>query len=134
MKRGGRTSASAASIIPLGPGMPRIEPPKGFDADEKALWRQIVGTMPADWFDLGSAPMLAKLCEHLVAADGLKKAYKTNGDIELLKNWREETKVIASLATKLRLTPQSRYDCFKAANKLKNTVRGIKAWELDDPA
>lgn len=57
----------------------------------------------------------------IVTEDGLKSWQR------LIKTQREQQLLVATLATKLRLTPQSRYNAITAANKA-NKATGLRPW------
>jgi hypothetical protein len=62
-KRGRKTDLDLAII----PGEGRPEPPEGMPEDEARVWRDVVGSMPPNWF---SAPALLKLyCRHIARGD-----------------------------------------------------------------
>jgi hypothetical protein len=110
---------------------------------QQELWRQVVSSEPADQFKtaalrqllrvfcqhVGTAQALAKLIddfrqEWLCADDGLAR-YEV-----LLKLRDRETKAAASLATKLRLTNQSRYTPQAAGTASRNSSSaGLPPWE-----
>jgi hypothetical protein len=126
-----RTSQNGGPIIPGSTKRPS-PPPELIDPREIKVWRDIVRSLPADWFTSGSHLLLKALCQHIRLADDTMKDIKqarTEVDevkamsapppkllIEALKKYRAalqshllQTGQIASLSTKLRLTPQSRY-------------------------
>ena len=70
-----------------------------------------------DWFTSATVPLLAQLARHIVQARRIaeiiertvgKQETELGYYVELLKQQRAESQAIATLATKLRLTPQSR--------------------------
>jgi hypothetical protein len=137
---------------PLIPGIPgrRPSPPAQLDAREKQIWTEISRRLPADWFT-ASAPLLMELCRHIHLADDLA------GDIaparaaidEIQKMPEPPTKLLAAatkeyrvllrmhglqsqrigtLATRLRLTPQSRYAPSVAGTAAQTTDAEIPPW------
>jgi hypothetical protein len=138
MSQRGRKSAEALSVVTTIPGQ-RPEPPDTLDEDESVEWRAIVERMPTDWFTRETWPVLAELCRHIctsnvvsarLSADRKRLVLK---DPELLdkltKIHEREARAISSLSTRLRLTPQSRYD-EKKANTAVQSVPVVKPWEL----
>jgi hypothetical protein len=119
MLQRGRKSAEARSVEELAADGPRPEPPSALGQDEAKIWREIVGRMPANWFPRETHALLMQYCRHeatLVWIDKittkLKRAAKPN-TVELRKMLRErrlESKTIAMLATKMRISQQSTYD------------------------
>jgi hypothetical protein len=83
------------------------------------LWRQITRSKPADWWDAGSLPVLRALVCHIDTCELVQLHFAAVGSpgdpdaldrLERLARLRErESKSVASLSTKLRLTQQSRY-------------------------
>ena len=68
----GRKSINALSVVPLIPGQGRREPPRALDRAEKAVWMEIVGAMPPNWFGLECQPVLRRLCAQVGFRRGLK--------------------------------------------------------------
>jgi hypothetical protein len=107
-------------------------------------WRAIVATKPVEWFSRDSQAVLCELCRHIVMArriaeqvdafpmdmitteEGLER-YKTLSALV-----ERHGRMIASLSTKLRCTPQSRYEAKVAGTASKATASGAGAsrpWE-----
>src|SRR4051812_47720424 len=53
-----KKSASSLSIVPVGIAEP-LSPPESLTARQKELWKEIVVSKPASWFDRSNAPLLA---------------------------------------------------------------------------
>jgi hypothetical protein len=131
--RGGRPNVYS-NIIPIGPGARPPEPPADLTTREAELWRRIVSSVPPGWIDGGCQHLLVDLCQHWVARDAVKLGYEQTGELELLRSWREQSRLITNLSTRLRLTPQSRFDRQRAGTLTRGSGQGQKAWELDaDP-
>jgi|SRR5215471_2277175 len=131
----GRTSAAAATVIPLGPGMKRPEPPEEFSEFEAFHWHRIVDAMAPEWFDGGCIHLLVDLCVLIAGNEQLRAGYFKRGEWTNSRAgtaYRETAVLIMNLSTKLRLTPQSRYDRFRAATRHRGTAHSQKAWQLDD--
>lgn len=120
----GRVSAAALSII--GPGnvevIPRPQPPDDLTDDQAHEWRAIVNRLPADWFPRETHGMLAAYCRHVVAARKVADLIRAaEGDEEtdignydrLLKMQEREGRAISSLATRMRISQQSKYEATK---------------------
>lgn len=113
----------------------RPMPPFDFDSREASIWASIVNSMPADWFNTASLPLLRQFVHHTVAAQNLSQLIaevSSNSEelniktyITLLTAQKEQSGVMAQLATKLRLTNQS------LINQRGNASAEIKAkpWE-----
>ena len=123
----------------------RPEPLPHLTEDEAAIWREVVVTKPADWFMRDSQPLLAAYCQavvmhrdlaglwHLAIASsksadvaerlsGMASLKDLNGMVAKSAN------LAAALATKLRLTQQSRYTP-QAANTASKKSGPLRPWE-----
>src|SRR5688572_4352984 len=119
-----RKSAAALSVVPATPAGPH-EPPADLSEAEASLWRDVIDSKPAEWFGEDSAPVLkeyvraAAMCDRLARL--LDRALEASGEPvdaesvrlpsvpDLLLARDRESRRAANLATKLRLTQQSRY-------------------------
>jgi hypothetical protein len=130
-----RKSAAALSIhsAPSDDG-PTPPPPDLSDA-ERERWVEIVESKPLDWFGPDSEPILkeyvraAATCD--VLAVSVSKALKGDdaGVVKFMLDLRDkEARRAASLATKLRLTQQSRYGARSAA-RADARVSGKRPWQ-----
>lgn len=144
MRQRGRKSIEALTAI--GPGgvvaTRRPDPPADLTPEQAEAWREIVNAHPADWFTAGARPLLAQLCRHVSAARRVASWLARieaeddafNGDLwlRLLARQESEGKAIAALATRLRLTPQSRYGPRAAHTAAARATEGAKPWETHD--
>ncbi|MEQ8504599.1 MAG: hypothetical protein RIB80_04685 [Rhodospirillales bacterium] len=138
----GRESTAALSVVgaddtgdadPTGfPG-----PPADLSKAESAVWREVVAAKPKDWFTAAMFGTLAQLCRHRVRAKQLsmlidKIAVAADFDVkefrDLTRDERENTRVIESCETKLRLTPQTQYD----KSKKGKASGGPAPWEAGE--
>lgn len=128
-----RKSAASLAIVPAAPV--RLAPvPEGLSDSESRLWRETVESKPADWFGADSYPILkeyvrtASVCDQLARVVDL--AFQGAGtDLKTALDLRDkEAKRLASLATKLRLTPQSRYGP-RAAATADAKANGRRPWQ-----
>lgn len=137
----GRKSAAALSVVEGNFGS-RPEPLAELTDEQSAIWRETVSSEAADFFGTAALrSMLADYCRHRASAavvsevidtfkpDWLKAAEGAKRYYGLLKMREAETRAAASLATKLRLTNQSRYTPQAAATANKNAARGMRPWE-----
>ncbi len=141
MEGRGRKSSASLTVVPA--GIPaRVEPPQGFTDKQAELWREIVSGKPVEWFTADNAPLLA---EYIRAVDmGNRLAFAIEaamaGEVEegpslkdLLKMRDTEAKRATSIATKLRLTQQSRYTPQAAATADRKASSGSKPWQFGSP-
>lgn len=138
----GRKSVAALSVVVAGNFGGRPEPSSELTAEQAAIWRETVASEAAEFFATAALrSMLADYCRHRASAavvseiidtfkpDWLKAAEGAKRYYGLLKMREAETRAAASLATKLRLTNQSRYTPQAAATANKNAARGMRPWE-----
>jgi hypothetical protein len=130
-----RKSAAALAVVRSSPSDGRLTPPAGLSAAELELWHSVVDSKPSDWFAEDSAPVLmeyiraAVVCNRLAPlvdaalADGDPKAVD-----DLLRARDRESRRVASLATKLRLTQQSRYTP-QGAGRADKKAKGARPWQ-----
>jgi hypothetical protein len=103
----------------------RAQPLAELNDEQKQEWLAIVNRMPADWFPRESHACLAQYCRHVVAARRVAQLIAvTEADSEnfsvaeydrLLKMQEREGRALSALATRMRLTQQSRYESRKTA-------------------
>jgi len=126
----------------------RPDPPIELTEDEGEVWRVVVNRLPADWFPAETLPMLAQYCRHTVASrrvaamissldEECAKAVKdgaAQGEVvlgsakaldRLLKMQERESRCLASLATKMRISQQTQYD----KSRKRGAVAPKKPWE-----
>lgn len=106
------------------------------------MWVEVVESKPAEWFGADSLPLLKEYVRAVVMCDTLDAKVKraieggegaeaaTVGVVKLFLDMRDkEAKRATSLATKLRLTQQSRYTPQAAATADKR-AGGKRPWQL----
>lgn len=143
MKQRGRQSSAALEIVPASPidRTERIRPPHDLSDEEVEVWVAVVNTEPADWLSPSVGPLLAQYCRHVVharrIAELLEKAtshvdpetklptLKVEDYDRLLRMQERETGAMTTVATKLRITPQSLTN--HRGNKKPSATR--KPWE-----
>lgn len=132
-----RKSAEALGSVAGSIGT-RLEAPTDLTELERTMWVQVVDSKPANWFDRDSEPVLKEYVRAAVTCDVLgghvAKALASGDLVEaaqadkLLLARDRESRRVASLATKLRLTQQSRYTP-QAANTANNRAGGKRLWD-----
>ena len=121
MKTRGRNSSAAATIV-AGNFGERPEPPADLTKRQIAIWREVVASEDPDFFNsavlrglLADYCRRRAVCEEITnVIDGFGASWKRGvGDLEeydlLLRMRDREQKGVIELATKLRLTNQSRW-------------------------
>lgn len=130
-----RKSAAAQSVVaPAVTGAP-IDAPTELSIPERALWQKVVNSKPAEWFGPDSVPVLkeyvraAATCDRLDALVSAAFDGAEGMDLKTVLGLRDkEAKRCADLATKLRLTQQSRYTPQAAATADKR-ASGARPWQ-----
>lgn len=141
MQRGRKSAASLAVVTPL-PGQ-RAAPPDELTKAEADIWRSVVSTKPAEWFQPDSYPLLVAYCRHTVMARLLSEQIgrlpsveedPTTFDVlkELLKMRDRESKAVNMFARSMRLTQQSRLKAETAAtaHNRANGTTAKKPWDI----
>jgi hypothetical protein len=110
-----RQSTASLSVVPVS-ALQRMAIPGDLTDAQATLWGDVVGSKPAEWFQADSAPLLKEyvravgMCDLLAIQIEGALAGGEAGEVKGLLDMRDkESKRVASLATKLRLTQQSRY-------------------------
>ena len=141
-KRGPKSAAELALVTSISRGE-RPSPPDELTERQADIWRETVATEPVNLFCTAVLKgMLGDYCRHKEAAElvsGVISTFKPewlkNSDgakryKELLSMRDQETRAAVGIATKLRLTNQSRYTPQAAATASRNAAIGSKPWEL----
>lgn len=136
---GDRGRKSTAALEVAAPArieaVPRQAPPSELSADEAEVWTAIVNAEAADRFSPSTVPLLAQYCRHVVNAShigGIIALAMADPDLrlgaydQLLKMQERESRAIAALATKMRITQQATTN--HRGNKRPSTAR--KPWEM----
>lgn len=136
MEGRGKKSSASLSVLPT-PLVQRLDAPEGLSTSQGAIWAGIVETKPADWFSSDNAPLLAEyvravdMCNLLAMQIEAAVTGGEPGELKAALDMRDkESKRVASLATKLRLTNQSRYTPQAAATANKNNGTAAKPWRF----
>ncbi len=139
--RGRKSAAELATITSTGIAVTRRpEPPAHLGDDAAEIWRSITNSLPADWFSAGTLPLLEALCGLTVSQRNtiraLQRIEREDDDFErdewerVLKQLGEVSGRIATLATRMRLTPQSRYGARGADTAARSVGDVPKPWEF----
>src|SRR5690606_6228688 len=101
----------ADNVVSLSPPSVHVEPPAGVTEEQAQAWRETVSARSADFFGPDQVPMLAEYCRAVVTCRLLgaqiEAAFAGGDPVELkaaLDMRDKESRRLASLATKLRLT------------------------------
>lgn len=140
-KRGRKSAASLATVIEGSFGK-RPLPPEDMTERQKQIWMETCSSEPADFFGTAALRnLLMDYCRHREAAENVSSIIDTfkpewlkatDGAKRyhgLLKMREMETRAAAAIATKLRLTNQSRYTPQAAATASKHAAKA-RPWEM----
>lgn len=121
----------------------RIRPPAYLSKAQADVWTQTVAAKPADWFGRESAPMLSMYCRAVASAEHLarivdkferRKRLDSDGMHAYgiaLASMEKQSKLVISLATKMRLTQQSQYTPKAAGTASRRGGAQKKPWEAE---
>jgi hypothetical protein len=139
MEERGRKSVAELAVVAT-KALGRLpDPPADLTDAEAAYWRAVVATKPAEWWKEDSAILLKAYCrasvQHDVMSQALRRYERRLNTEKGLVQYERIRKMItaasselATLATKMRLAQQSRYDTQKAATR-DRVADGARPWE-----
>ena len=133
MEQRGRGPGGTAGVIEL---RKRPPAPEYLTPDQKLTWRRTVDACPVDWFPTETHDVLVEYCQAVEASRKIALREQSmdfaTADIDDLKVIRtmaiKESASISSLATKLRITNQARFDPASAGRKTRDGG-AKKPWE-----
>jgi hypothetical protein len=102
MRQRGRRSAEALAINNVDGTPSRLATPIGLNVKERALFEQLVKTTDPRHFRATDTSMLVAFVQAVLLSRQLGR------DPSKTREWERATRTMASLATRLRLTPASR--------------------------
>lgn len=137
-KRGRKSVGDLLAVVPFSDA--RLPAPAHLTPAQSAEWRDIVNSLPADYFRPGDAPLLAAYC---MAATFYKRAaaeMEARGMVMTDDRGREyvnpahqvltsQASAMAQMAVKLRLCPSARYTDKGTATKLGSSAQPARPWE-----
>jgi hypothetical protein len=140
--RGRKSLASLAVVRPISDSRP--QPPPELTEEQSVEWLEVTRRLPTDYFPRETHAMLAAFCRHVVAYRMLSKTIDEfeptwmaeEGGLERLdrlgKMRDREGRALSSLATRLRLSPQSRMHQRSAARAAdRGGTGGPRPWDQD---
>jgi hypothetical protein len=147
MGKRGPAPSHEITVIP-GRSERRPPPPSDLNEAQRALWRDIVETEPQAAFASAAQRHLLRLyVEHATFRADLQRLIQSipiervvepeHADAieRLLKNREREDRMLVTMATRMRLTAQSRYTASAAATAARNDAGGgPRPWDVDAAA
>jgi hypothetical protein len=134
MRQPGRRSSASFVVVP-DIRQRRPAPPERLSDEQKAIWIDITERLRPDWFQ-GTEHLLEIYCRALSLERFISQQIKATDPSDsqrlalLTRTLRDTAAVIATYATKMRLSQRSTYD--RTAVKLAPV--GPKPWELGKPS
>jgi hypothetical protein len=137
MAQRGRKSADALALLSPAKVLETVrrpEPPYDLTDEQADIWRQVVNSLPADWFPPETHMLLTQYCRHVIAShrvaqliDAEEKAnpFLPLAWADLLKIQDRESKAIGQLATRMRITQQSTM----RVETIKKPKQSMKPWD-----
>src|SRR5262249_55257008 len=108
MRQRGRKSEDYLATLVVNGDPPRLDPPPSLTDPERTLFVQIVEACAPTHFVPSDLPLLVSFVQAtLLSRQAVTKA---SSDPGMLALWEKATRMQATLATRLRLAPQSRID------------------------
>lgn len=129
----GRKSAAELALPAVTAEIQRPDAPYDLTDEQTEEWWAVVNRMPADWFPRETHALLANYCRHVVMARRVAQLIQAAEKQEQLdvdeydklgKMMERESRIIASLSTKMRISQQATYD-----PKRKKGSQVKKPWE-----
>lgn len=135
----GRKSAAQLAIAPVVAVTPRPTAPDELTDEQAREWDSIISRMPGDWLKREQRALLVQYCRHTVAARRLSQLIEQaeKSDIEwdetrwlrLQRAQAQQSATLAALATKMRISHQSRYGPRAAGTEAQHGHEGPRPWE-----
>ncbi|MGM0584457.1 MAG: hypothetical protein ACQEUZ_07390 [Pseudomonadota bacterium] len=130
-KSGAELATSGAQLVT------RPDAPYDLTDEQADVWRAIVDALPAGWLEPGAHPVLAAYCRQTTALRRIgalmhqaerEGEYDMDAHLALVREHGKAAQALKTLATALRLTPQTRLRADAAASKAKQGA-GARPWE-----
>ena len=109
-----RRSAADLAVVRPDAGFNRLRPPAGLGEEEKAIWREVVGSCRSEHFQKCDAPLLVRYCENAVLARRAAAALTSEGPVVAGRTnpWlivaEKADRALVALSMRLRISPQAR--------------------------
>ena len=143
-QRGRKPGGTGLTVIEGDFSGKRPDPPADLKERQREIWTAIVNDEPLQHFATKATQlMLRNYCLHIAMAEGItqtisqfpQSALKSEKGLRhlqgLLRARDIEVRAATTLATKLRMTNQSRYSEKTAHTASQNTLKGIKPWDWE---
>ena len=108
MKQRGRKSAASLAALSIDGQPLRLDPPADLSDAERNVFVEVTNACGSRHFVASDLPLLVSFAQTTVIARGA--ATSAASDLQALAVWEKAVRLQAMLATRLRLSPQSRLD------------------------
>ena len=146
MKQRGRKTAGALMAVAPIERIRRLPVPQSISNEAREIWAATVAAMPADWFTAQHIPVLESYCRHIafgrriagcldrIDLDTLTDLPTLEYANRMFGMHARETKSLAMLATRMRLTHSSVImDSTAGARITQQASKAVtRPWEEDD--
>jgi hypothetical protein len=129
MKQRGRQSAASLSVVCIDAARKPIEPPASLQRQAKVIFHEIVASVDPKHFRECDKPLVASLAVATHMARFYGSLIGEEDHPTAFRAWTDAVKLQISLSTKLRLTPQTRYDGRHAAREPEPAAKP-PPWEI----
>ncbi len=130
-QRGRKSAAELSTVKVICVDHQRLKPPPYLSDTARSVFTEVVGASDPKAFRKAELPLLCSFCEAVVvsrcAAAALAQDRAEGYDLSY-RQWIESTKLVATLATRLRLTPHSRLDA-RGAGRLREAMK--MPWDIE---
>jgi len=140
-KPGRKSQADLATPTPLGALTEQARPDADYSLSDEAaeVWRAVVDNLPGGWIEPAALPVLSAYCRTTVAlrriGQLIHQAEFAPGPLDLseyttlLREHARQSQTLKTLATSLRLTPQTRLRAETAGRRSDNFRPGPRPWD-----
>ena len=108
MQQCGRKSAAAVAATSFDGQPPRLDPPEALSDAERSVFVEVTNACSPRHFTASDLPLLISFAQTTVIARSAGASAAS--DLQALTIWEKAVRLQAMLATRLRLSPQSRLD------------------------
>ena len=137
-ERGRRSAAALAVRADEAQAVVHPDAPYDLTDEQAEVWRGTLASLPPDWVEAGAHPVLVAFCRVTVElrrigqlverASAEADGFTLKDYLDLVKTQGSQAQVLKTLATALRLTPQTRLRAEKAG-RLAGRGMGRRPWE-----
>jgi hypothetical protein len=121
MRQRGRSSSASLAILPS--EALRLPPPSSLNDAERTLFNEIVGACDSAHFRVSDLPLVVSFVQSTLISRAAAH------DPDKIALWEKATRMQATLATRLRLSPQSRTDPKTTGRRAAARWTGPAPWE-----